>query len=323
MKKGIVCAALVLALGCSITAMAAPKKDTQKTEQSTPSLLGVNGAPSGIIVTNDGVLVTDTYNKVIWKVNMEGTKKYAGEIARRDMYGEPQGGYQDKGMGQSLFREPWAIARYKDGYAVTDSKNNVVRLLSPSSGVKTIAGVPDAGNADGRSIHASFNLPTGLASDKDGNLYVADSGNGAIRKIDDGGRVTTVVKGLDSPSGLCWKDGVLYVCETGLNRIVTVTQDTITPLAGSGIEGLTDGGWLEAQFSSPQGIAVDDDGTIYVADTGNHAVRKLAGGMTETILVSNPKELYSSPVSPRGIAVTPEGLLVCDNFLRTLMLVSK
>ncbi len=322
MKKLIVCAALIAAFACSMTAMAAPKKDAQKTEQSAPSLLGVNGAPSGIIVTNDGVLVTDTYNKVIWKVNMEGTKKYAGEIARRDMYGEPQGGYQDKGMGQSLFREPWAIARYRGGFAVTDSKNNVVRLIS-SEGVETIAGVPDAGNSDGKGIYASFNLPTGLTSDKDGNLYVSDSGNGAIRKIDVDGRVTTVVKGLDSPSGLCWKDGVLYVCETGLNRIVTVTQDTITPFAGSGIEGLTDGGWFDAQFSAPQGIAVDEDNTIYVADTGNHAIRKLAAGMTETILVSNPKELYSSPVSPRGIVVTPEGLLVCDNFLRTLMLVSK
>jgi len=126
---------------------------------------------------------------------------------------------------------------------------NALEKVSPSGTVSIIAGslsVP--GSADGTGVAAQFNTPTGIATDTSGNIYVADSGNNAIRKV--------------TPTGV------------------------VTTLAGL-ISGNSDGTGIAAQFNDPVGVAVDLAGNVYVADSANTEVRKVSPtGVTTTILTS-------------------------------------
>jgi len=90
--------------------------------------------------------------------------------------------------------------------------------------------------------------------------------------------VSAVVKDFTEPMSLCRKDGALYIAETGLNRIVKLQDGKVVCVAGSGKAALTDGRAERAAFSALQGVAVDSDGSVYVADTGNSTVRKIKDG---------------------------------------------
>ena len=125
------------------------------------------------------------------------------------------------------------------GVAVADSGNNAIRLVDASGRVTTLAGNGRAGFADGQGEQASFSHPLGLAADGEGNLYVADSGNQVIRKLDAQGRVTTLAgtgesgahdgPGLEATfsdlKGLACHDGLLYVADGSLIRTVQLAQD--------------------------------------------------------------------------------------------------
>ncbi len=325
-KRGIaVLVVLTMVFGMVLSVHAAKNNGIKNAKyKGVISILDAPCEASGVMVDENGdILVTDTENKVIWKKNAEGTIHLAGKVTEINKYGEPAGGFKDGGMGQALFKSPWDITPFMDGYAISDPENNAVRFLSYKIGVRTLAGKGEAGLKDGLGTRSRLDYPTGLTTDGSGRLYIADTNNGAIRMLDKEGNVTTYAKGLDTPTGICWKNGVLYVCETGLHRIVTVSKDKITPLVGLGVEGYADGFFGGAMFAMPQGIAVDDDGVIYVADTGNHAVRKVIGDQVTTLLKADPKELASSPVSPRGIALYGDKLIVCDNFLRATFMMDK
>ena len=145
----------------------------------------------------------------------------------------------------------------------------------------------------------AFDHPTGLAADDEGNLYVSDTFNGAVRKVTPKGGVSTVAKGLSEPTGLCWKDGVLYVAETGKNRIVKVEDGKVTSISG------------QYAFSGPQGVTVGDDGSVYVSDTGNGAVCRIKDGSVTALVQSD-----SGLTSPVGLLVQGGKLYICDTFAR-------
>ena len=291
-----------------------------ETEESVAKI----GSPSGILQTKDGqILVTDISNKVVWDYKKQ--EIVAGFSGVKDIYGEPFGGYSDNDALTSTFEQPWAIAPFLDGYAITDSENNVIRYFSDNK-VRTIAGNIDgkAGNKDGQGIKASFNHPTGIVSDGNGNLYVSDTGNGTIRKIMPNGQVSTYVdKGeFLEPTGLAYENGILYVADTGNHRICKVEKGKVVTVAGKNplifdgddyptgdyIDGLA----TQAGFNNPEGLAVEN-GVIYVSDTGNSAIRKIQNGQVSTLLKSsNESMLY--PISPRGIAVVSDKLYVADYF---------
>jgi len=279
------------------------------------------GRLSGILLMEDGrFLVTDVYNKVIWTVEGETAEKYAGVIPVPDLSGEPQGVYHDGTLESAYFAEPWAAAPYLEGYAVTDAGANVVRYVT-SERVYTLAGTGKGGNADGSSQRASFDRPTGLAADEKGNLYVADTNNGSIRRIDNKGRVTTYASGLAEPTGLCWQGGTLYVAETGKSRIVKISSGSVQTVAGSfeaaedsGVYygGYADGPVDKAQFDHPQGLLVAEDGTIYVSDTLNSAIRMIKDGRVYTLLrISNTTDV---PMQPRGMVLADGVLYAADAF---------
>lgn len=279
-------------------------------------------APADMTETADGAfLVTDTYNKMVWKVKDGKSEIYAGAESVQDLYGEPLGGYYDDIKENGYFQKPWAITPFLEGYAVSDPDNHVVRYLSQKE-VMTAVGTGKAGYNDGTGIRASFNYPTGLATDREGNLYIADTGNGCIRKVTVKGRVSTWMSGLQDPAGLCYQDGALYIAESGRNRIVKAKDGQITETYGTETAGKQDGALDQAQFNAPQGVEVDADGCIFVADSGNNAVRCIKNGTVTTLISRDEKNPNQYPMRPLGMYVKDHTLYVCDNFAQKLFTLS-
>jgi hypothetical protein len=182
------------------------------------------------------------------------------------------------------------------------SDNHAIRRITTDGVVTTIAGGrvdsterngdeivvrTKSGFANGLGTNALFDSPAGLAVDGAGNIYVADWGNSAIRKITTGGLVTTIAGNglagfrdgtnalLDFPLDVAVDgSGNVYVADTGNHAIRKITSGgVVTTIAGSGVSGFRDG--TDALFDFPSGLAVDGAGNIYVADSGNHVVRKI------------------------------------------------
>lgn len=322
---------VVLILGIVVIIMNMKKGDDAKEASSEPvlveteakaSAINILCEPSGIVKMEDGsVLVTDTYKKQIWLVQDGIGSVYAGGKTVEDPYGKPMGGYNDAVPAESYFKYPWAIAPFLDGYAVSDTDNSVVRVVRKDSvqtlNAATREDLPTTG------MGVAFSRPTGLAADEEGNLYIADTLENAIRKVTPEGELTTLVSDLSEPMGLCYQDGALYVAETGANRIVKVQDGSISPVAGSSEDGMLDGAAEQAAFSAPQGVTVGEDGTVYVSDTGNSAIRMVRDGQVTTLLAREAENLESFlPVFPVGLMLDGNQLYVCDNFARKVFTIS-
>ena len=284
-----------------------------------------NGSLSGITKHENGLLVTDTYNKVIWHLNLGKVTCYAGAINVADISGEPIGRCIDGASDKAYFMEPWDIAPFLDGYAVSDTAAHVIRFVGKDH-VVTAAGQKErSGKSDGNGTGASFNRPTGLAADDKGNLYIADTGNGSIRMMDKNGKVTTVLSGLVEPTGLCWADGMLYIAETGRSRICrmngtkleVIAGDTAVLEDGEYIGGFANGPVSKAKFDHPQDLVVNKDGSIFVSDTGNSCIRKIADGRVTTFVAAS--STTEPPIQPRGLLRANDTLIAADQFARTLL----
>ena len=120
--------------------------------------------------------------------------------------------------------------------------------------------------------------------------------------------------------GLCWRDGVLYAAETGANRIIRIADGQVTAAAGSGEAALVNGAAAQAAFCEPQAVAVGEDGAIYVADTGNSAIRRIKDGVVTTLAVRDTDDLDAVyPVSPTGLLLQGDTLYICDSFSRKIL----
>ncbi|MBI5283131.1 MAG: SMP-30/gluconolactonase/LRE family protein [Candidatus Solibacter usitatus] len=152
--------------------------------------------------------------------------------------------------------------------------------------VRPYAGTGEAGfgGDGGRALEAQLKGPSGLALDVDGNLYIADSRNHRVRKVDVNTReISTVWTGDDSslPTGLAFNgEGVLYVADAGLHRvsILDVGAGKLKVVVGKGTAGFSgDGGpAVDAQLNRPCGIGFDREGRLYIADTGNQRIRRIS-----------------------------------------------
>lgn len=212
--------------------------------------------------------------------------------------------------------------------------------------VATLAGtISVSGNSNGPMATALFSDPTGLAMDATGNVYIADNQNHAIRKLSTNGIVSTfagklgIAGGADgtgtnasfnNPSGIAIApNGTLYVTDTGNNTIRSITTNAVvTTLAGlAGQIGTTNATGSLARFSSPLGIAINPSGVIYVADSGNHTIRKVTSAGVVTAFAGSPgvwgtndgsagAALFNGPV---GIAIDSHtNLFVSDSNNHTI-----
>jgi hypothetical protein len=273
-------------------------------------------APSGVVIIGDDAFVSDQGNDTIRKITSSGAvTSFTGSV-----FGAPQG----------------IVAQESDLY-VADSGNHAIRKVDPSGVVSTFAG-SDAGVegfANGTGTAARFRSPKGIATDGS-FLYVADTGNHAIRKIELGTGIVTTVAGdgvsgmpTDTPSRFSSPEGVavlgrdLYVADTGNHAIQQVTPSgLVSTYAGSdaGVPGYVDDTTgTAARFDAPRGIAAVDS-TLYVADTGNHAVRRISTLRKVNTFVGNagsattrngdPSDALMN--APTGIAGVPGAIYFTD-----------
>jgi sugar lactone lactonase YvrE len=203
--------------------------------------------PVDVSVDNVGnVYVADSGNRAIRKITPEGVvTTIAGDPSIRDESGYVIGGYVDGLASAAQFLQPAALTVDSAGTVYVADGGTMIRSISPSGNVTTIAGDPaQTGGRDGLGGQAQFSWPSGLAVDRAGNIYVMDAGNQLIRKL--------------TASGTHWM---------------------VTTLAGqAGVPGSNDGTGQAARFSgftgNVAGIAVDRAGNVYVADAGNKVIRK-------------------------------------------------
>lgn len=241
--------------------------------------------------------------------------------------GDGQDGALDGAAPASRFSDPYGVAIGPRGaiYVADGGEANRIRIVQPDGAVSTLAGGKE-GFVDGPGAAAAFNTPSAIALDHLGNLYVADTGNHAIRRIAPGGAVTTLagngspgyVDGIgraaqfNGPVGIAVDDaGIVYVADTYNDRIRRIAPDgTVTTLAGTGKPNLFDGPGPAAAFDTPSALAVDHDGNLYIADTGNNAVRRLRpDGTVDTLALPPEAERRPALRRPVGLAVTRDGYL--------------
>ena len=208
---------------------------------------------------------------------------------------------------------------------IADSFNDRIRKVS-SGTVTTVAGngAYRFSGDGGPSTSASLNFPSGVATDSAGNLYIADLGSFRIRKVSegrittaagngsagfsgDGGAATSASLGPSDPYYLSEiavdSAGNLYIADYWNNRIRKVSGGTITTVAGNGNQGFSgDGGpATRAALNTPQGVAVDSAGNLYIADTDNNRIRKVSGG-TITTVAGNGNQGFSGDGGPAASA---------------------
>ena len=241
--------------------------------------------------------------------------------------GDGQDGVLDGAAPQSRFSDPFGVAVDAQGavFVADGGDSNRIRRIDRSGLVSTFAGGRE-GFADGLGAAAAFHTPSALALDRFGNLYVADTGNHAIRKISPDGSVTTLAGDgqagdadgigraarFHAPVGVAVDlRGNVYVADTYNDRIRRIAPDgSVTTIAGGAQPGKADGPGALASFDTPSGIAVDKDGVLFVADTGNNAIRRIGvDGVVSTVFA--PLEVERQPVlrRPTGLALTHDGYL--------------
>lgn len=310
--------------------------------------------PMGISRDEKGVIYyADQGNGVIGVIDTKGMiSKYAGVLNSKDIYGMALGGYGDGDLEKAVFYAPTDTCLTAEGMLVADEKNNAIRLIKDKT-VYTYAGGKESGTADGNRLRARFYRPTSLTADSQGNLYISDTLNHTIRKIDKNGIVTTIAGTpgkagfadgagdsalLCEPRGIVFQNGVLYIADSGNQRIRVLEKGVLTTLAGGGTKKYenthfyegdwVDGSAMTARFNNPQDLSFGTDGVLYIADAGNGMIRRYFEGRVDTLIgAGQPINTSAMPVDelicePSGILALEGSIVVSDRFTNKILSIS-
>lgn len=302
----------------------------------TPGIVDATGTdarfnlPAGTAFDPFGNLyVADQNNNRIRKISPGGAvNTFAGSIR----------GFAD-GFGFSArFNAPTGVAADEVGNVyVTDCNNHLIRKISNSGEVTTLAGdgalAGNAGNgfADGQGTQARFSYPYGIAVDRNGDVYVADHNNNRIRKISAFGFVTTLAgtgtagfndgqaafAQFNGPSAVAVDIfGFVYVADQGNNRIRKIDPNgNVSTLAGNGTRGFLDGSSFTARFSNPIGLTVDEFQNVYVTDFNNQRIRKITINGNVTTVAGNGIAGYTDGANPDAQFSHPLGISIRNGIL--------
>lgn len=212
-------------------------------------------------------------------------------------------GFRDGPATTARFRHPLGVASAADGTVfVADTGNHAIRRIDVGGTVTTVAG-GISGSADGAGAAARFFDPAGLAVTAAGTVIVADTVNNTIRRIDPDGKVTTLAGSIYGQGNLgagrpafrrptsaaAGTDGVIYVADSGNHRVCRIEPSgQVDLVAGRPTGGCADGDGDLVGFRCPTGLSVAPDGTLYVADSGNEAIRRVSPDGTTTTIGGEP-----------------------------------
>jgi len=288
--------------------------------------------PIGVAYDSAGNLyIADTDNFVVREVSLAGITTVVVGTGEQGFGG-------DGGPATSaLLDSPQGIALDAAGNLyIADSRNHRIREITGGI-ITTIAGTGTCGYSGdgGPAATAVLCLPTAVAVDSAGGVYIADTNNYRIRKIagtaistvagngvqsfsGDGGQATAA--GLDSPFGVAVDSAFnIYIADTYNQRVRMVAFATgiIGTIAGTGAKNFTsDGVAAAAALALPTGIAVDSFGTVYVADSDNNRIRTIAGGQIATIAGTGDQGFSGDTGIPTSAELdTPQGVAVFGNSL--------
>ena len=295
--------------------------------------------PNDVAVDAAGtVYVADMYNHTIRKITAAGVVTTLAGAAE-------QIGTADGPGPMARFRSPNGVTVDDIGNVyVADNGNYTIRKITPDGIVSTFAGMPgEPGNSDGTGPSARFRDPRDVAVDRSGNLFVADAST--VRMISPT-RVVTTVAGAAGPG---YNDGprdvarfsqifqitvnalgYVFVTDEAMIRQIS-PEGTVTTLAGAkGASGADDGTGTAARFNQPAGLASDANSTVYVADSGNHTIRKIVisdvttlAGMASPGTSADGQGPAARLASPWGVTVDRSGnIYVADTFNETVRLIT-
>ena len=291
-----------------------------------PATSALLGGPRGVAVDASGtVYISD--------VNNERIRKISGTGVITTIVG---GGIGDSGAAlMGGLNQPRGVVRDSAGNTyIADQSNHRVRKVAANGVITTVAGTGTSGYSgdSGPAGSAMLNQPYGVALDSTGNLYIADAANHRVRKVDANGNITTVAgtgtsgysgdggsatsAQINFPTGVAFDTaGNLYIADSSAASVRKVAVNgTITTIAGYNIAGYSGDGGLatSALLNSPQGVAVDSAGNVYIADASNNRIRKITaatgiittvagngnstfsgdGGLATSAQINNPAGVY-------------------------------
>jgi sugar lactone lactonase YvrE len=285
--------------------------------------------PTAITVDTHGTFyVADSGNNVIRKITPNGVvTTLAGSVSN-----------QPSGV---------AVDTTGNVYISDTFNNRILKINFGSNVAHTIAGSGTAGNADGIGIAAEFNTPKGIAVDINGNLFVADTYNNRIRKIDTNGLVTTIAgssagnsNGFGASAQFALPCGValdsagnLFVADTGNNLIKKIgTDGMVSTYIGNGIGGDTDGIGPNASLNRPISLAIDSNNVIYFVSKNENLIRRVTpAGEVTTIAgyyetwgsCSNGIGTNAQFLHPEGLVINPTGnIYIADTGSHTIRKIS-
>ncbi len=279
-------------------------------------------APLGIAADSAGnVYVADTGNATVRKITPTGVvTTLAGSAG--------QGGSADGTGSSARFMSPYGITVDGSGTVYVVESSAVVRKITASGVVTTLAGTSGTnGFTDATGTAARFSVPFDIAVDGSGTLYVSDHGNHAVRKVTAAGVVTTLAgsgsggkadgtgtaASFKFPSGIAADSaGNVYLADTDNQVIRKITSaGVVTTIGGTGSPGSADGSGTAASFYNPKDVAVDASGNLYIVDRNNHTIRK--GTLQSTTvtavpvctLVANPASIAAGSTATLTASCTP------------------
>jgi sugar lactone lactonase YvrE len=320
----------LLAFAALALSPAAPPARAQTVDSVITNLLS---EPNGVAVDGaNNIYVSDSAHNRIVKLAADSNQLLS-------LSGAPGQSGSTDGVGiLARFNSPEGIVVARGGLVVADSANHTIRFVTLTGTASTLAGTPQSpGLADGAGATAQFSFPIGLAAAADGNVFIADSKNNAIRKLDLGNVVSTIpvaVGELFEPAGLAIGDeGNLWVADTRKHTVKLIKQDG-TVLLRVGSDSRWDAGSddslfaAQTRFNRPAGVLWLGAGIgLLVTDSGNHTLRRiffnsLVGDYSSETLAGTPGEsgFVDGPAatakfsSPTGLARDPinGGFLICD-----------
>ncbi|MGI8600394.1 MAG: NHL repeat-containing protein [Chitinophagaceae bacterium] len=258
---------------------------------------------------------------IISSCKKDDTKK---DLLIETVVGTTTPGFEDGPIATAKFNRPNGITIDQAGNLyVTDRENHKVRKISASGMVTTLAGSGTFGFKDGHPDSAQFNSPGGIAVDAQGNVYVTDWFNHRVRLITPTSVSTYAGSGFGFVDGersvarfnfakgiLLDASGNFYIADQNNHSIRKISSaGIVSTIAGDGTKGSTDGPAQSARFSDPRDVAIDAGGNIYVADAGNHSIRKIsAAGVVSTLAGGSQGFADGNGTSakfdePKGVAV--------------------